>query len=164
MSPIAPQQSRRSSEEQIRLETTLSDVFEHKLCFNELLGFKVESLDPSAPQISFAMRPDLIGHFLHGRLHGGVIATVLDTVGGLAVTVAIAEKFNSETTEQVAHRFGRIGTIDLRTDYLHQGIGKKFTATGRITRLGGRIASVQMTLENEAGLLIATGGASYVIS
>ena len=110
------------------------------------------------------MRPDLIGQFLHGRLHGGVIATVLDTVGGLAVTVAVAEKFNNETTEQVGHRFGRIGTIDLRTDYLHQGIGKKFTATGRITRLGGRIASVQMTLENDAGLLIATGGASYVIS
>lgn len=159
-----PHLSRRSPEEQTHLETTLRDVFEHKLCFNELLGFKVESLDPAAPQISFVMRPDLIGHFLHGRLHGGVIATVLDTVGGLAVTVAVAEKFNSETTEQVAHRFGRIGTIDLRTDYLHQGIGKKFTATGRTTRLGGRIASVQMTLENEAGLLIATGSASYVIS
>jgi uncharacterized protein (TIGR00369 family) len=155
---------RRSAEEQTRLDVTLRDVFEHKLCFNELLGFKVESLDTEAPKISFAMRPDLIGHFQHGRLHGGVIATVLDTVGGLAVTVAIAEKFNGETTEQVGQRFSRIGTIDLRTDYLHQGIGKKFTATGRITRLGGRIASVQMTLENEAGLLIATGGASYVIS
>ena len=155
---------RRSAEEQTRLETTLRDVFERKLCFNELLGFKVESLDPVAPQISFAMRKDLIGHFLHGRLHGGVIATVLDTVAGLAVTVAIAEKFNSETTEQVGHRFGRIGTIDLRTDYLSQGIGKKFTATGRVTRLGGRIASVQMTLENETGQLIATGGASYVDS
>jgi acyl-coenzyme A thioesterase PaaI-like protein len=115
---------RRSPQEQIRLETTLREVFEHKLCFNELLGFKVESLDPAAPKISFAMRNDLIGHYQHGRLHGGVIATVLDTVGGLAATVAIAEKFNNETTEQVGHRFGRIGTIDLRTDYLHQGIGK----------------------------------------
>ncbi len=142
----------------------LRDVFEHRLCFNELLGFKVESLDPTAPRISFAMRQELIGHFQHGRLHGGVIATVLDTVGGLAATVAIAEKFNGESTEQVSHRFGRIGTIDLRTDYLHQGIGRKFTATGRVSRLGGRIASVQMTLENETGQLIATGCASYVIS
>ena len=155
---------RRSAEEQIRLQASLRDVFEHKLCFNELLGFKVESLDPLAPQISFSMRKELIGHFLHGRLHGGVIATVLDTVGGLAVTVAIAEKFNNENTEQVGHRFGRIGTIDLRTDFLHQGIGKKFTATGRVIRLGGRIASTQMTLENEAGVLIATGGGAYVVS
>ena len=155
---------RRSAKEQRRLESTLRDIFEHRLCFNELLGFKVESLAPSGPQISFAMRPILIGHYQHGRLHGGVIATVLDTVGGLAATVAIAEKFNNETTEQVGHRFGRIGTIDLRTDFLNQGIGKKFTATGRIARLGGRIASVQMTLENETGLLIATGCAAYVVS
>jgi uncharacterized protein (TIGR00369 family) len=159
-----PPLPRRSPEEQKHLEITLRYVFEHRLCFNELLGFRVESLDPAAPQISFAMRPELIGHYQHGRLHGGVIATVLDTVGGLAVTVAVAEKFNNENTDQVSHRFGRIGTIDLRTDFLRQGIGKKFTATGRITRLGGRIASVQMTLENETGLLIATGGASYVIS
>ena len=159
-----PQLPRRSPEEQMRLEASLRDVFEHKLCFNELLGFKVESLDPVAPKIGFAMHPTLIGHYLHGRLHGGVIASVLDTVGGLAATVGIAEKFNNESTEQVGHRFGRIGTIDLRTDYLQQGIGKKFTATGRIMRLGGRIASVQMTLENETGLLIATGGGSYVVS
>ena len=155
---------RRSAAEQARLETLLREVFEHKLCFNELLGFRVESLAIAAPKISFAMRKDLIGHYQHGRLHGGVIASVLDTVGGLAATVAIAEKFNSETSEQVSHRFGRIGTIDLRTDYLHQGIGKKFTATGRVTRLGGRIASVQMLLENEAGILIATGAGSYIIS
>ena len=66
--------------------------------------------------------------------------------------------------EQVAHRFGRIGTIDLRTDFLHQGIGREFTATGTITRLGGRIASVQMRLENESQLLIATAAAAYVVS
>jgi uncharacterized protein (TIGR00369 family) len=155
---------RRSTEEQTRLETMLREMFEQRICFNELLGLKVSSMDPLAPTLSFDMRPDLIGHYLHGRLHGGVIAATLDTVAGLAVTIAVSEKFSGETAEQVAHRFARIGTIDLRTDYLHQGIGKKFTATGRLTRLGGRIASVQMTLENETGLLIATGSASYVIS
>lgn len=159
-----PQLPRRSAAEQARLDAMLRELFEHRLCFHEVIGFRITSLDPAAPKLEFAMRPDLIGHYLHGRLHGGVIATALDAVAGLAVTVAIAEKFNDESAEQVAHRFGRVGTIDLRTDYLHQGIGKKFTATGRITRLGGRIASVQMTLENDAGLLIATGCASYVIS
>jgi uncharacterized protein (TIGR00369 family) len=155
---------RRSPEEQARLDAELREMFEHRLCFNELLGFKVESLDPAAAAISFAMRHEMIGHYLHGRLHGGVISTALDTVGGLAVMVGITEKFSSETTVQVAHRFGKVGTIDLRVDYLRQGIGKKFTATGRITRLGGRIASLQMTLENDAGLLIATGAGSYIIS
>lgn len=159
-----PNQPRRSPEEQVRLETMLRDVFEHRLRFNEVLGLQVVSFAPDAPQLAFEMRPELIGHYLHGRLHGGVIAAALDTVGGFAVTVAIAEKFCGETAEQVGHRFGRIGTIDLRTDFLHQGIGKRFTATGRLSRLGGRIASVQMTLENENGLLIATGGGAYVVS
>ncbi len=139
-------------------------MFEHSISFHEVLGFELASLDPTAPALRFAMRKDLIGHYLHGRLHGGVIATALDAAAGLAVIVGIAEKYAHESAEQVAHRFGRVGTIDLRTDYLHQGIGKTFTATGRLTRLGGRIASAQMTLENEAGLLIATGSASYVIS
>lgn len=155
---------RRSPEEQARLETMLRDMFERRICFNEVIGLKVVSLDPDNPILSFAMRPELVGHYLHGRLHGGVISAALDTVGGFAVTIGIAEKFNSEATEQVAHRFGRVGTIDLRIDYLRQGIGKTFTATGRVTRLGGRIASVQMTLENETGLLIATGSAAYVVS
>lgn len=159
-----PQLPRRSAEEQRRLDALLRQMFEHSIAFHEALGFQLSSLDPAAPTLSFGMRPDLIGHYLHGRLHGGVIATALDAAAGLAVIVAIAEKFANETAEQVAHRFGRVGTIDLRTDYLHQGVGKNFTASGRITRLGGRIASVQMTLENETGLLIATGNASYIIS
>ncbi|HZX31354.1 MAG TPA: thioesterase family protein [Rhodocyclaceae bacterium] len=155
---------RRSPQEQARLEATLRDMFEHHIHFNELIGLKVASLDPAAPQLTFAMRNELVGSYVHGRLHGGMISAALDTVGGLAVTVGIAEKHADETAEQVAHRFGRVGTIDLRVDYLRPGIGHSFTATGRITRLGGRIASVQMTLENDAGVLVATGSAAYVIS
>lgn len=160
----ATPQTRRSAAEQQRLESLLQEMFEHRISFNEVLGLKVASFAPEAPQLKFAMRPELVGHYLYGRLHGGVIAAALDTVGGFAAVVGIAEKFCGETAEQVAHRFGRIGTIDLRTDFLHPGIGHEFTATGRIVRLGGRIASIQMTLENESGLLIATGSAAYVVS
>jgi uncharacterized protein (TIGR00369 family) len=110
------------------------------------------------------MRPELIGSYLHNRLHGGVIATALDTVGGFAVTVATAEKHPQETAEQIIERFGRFGTIDLRVDYLRQGTGRSFHASARVVRLGGRIASAQMELKNDAGLLIATGSAAYVIS
>lgn len=155
---------RRSPEEQARLEAMLRDMFEHRIHFNELLGLKVRSLDPQRPQLAFAMRRELVGSYVHGRLHGGMISATLDTVGGLAVTVGIAEKHCDESAEQVAHRFGRIGTIDLRIDYLRPGLGRNFVASARITRLGGRIASLQMELENEAGDLIATGAAAYVIS
>lgn len=161
-SPTA--QMRRSAAEQERLEAVLREIFDQRICFNELLGLKVASLVPDEPQMSFAMRKDLVGNFVQGRLHGGVISATLDTVGGLAVAVAIGEKHSGESAEQIAHRFNRVGTIDLRVDYLRPGIGHQFVATGKVIRLGGRIASVQMSLENETGQTIATGSAAYVIT
>lgn len=142
----------------------LREIFEQRLRFNAVLGLRVESFDPQAPRLAFDMRPELMGTELHNRLHGGVISAALDTVAGLAVSIAIAEKYANETTEQVLVRFGRLGTIDLRIDYLHQGIGRSFHAGARVVRLGGRIASVQMELKNDGGLLIATGSAAYVVS
>lgn len=155
---------RRSAEEQARLETMIRDMFENVFPFHKLVGLRIESFDPGSPRIAFDMQPALVGSSLHNRLHGGVIATALDTVGGFAVVVAIAGKHADESPEQIVARFGRIGTIDLRVDYLHQGVGSSFHASGRVVRLGGRIASVQMELKNEAGLLIATGAAAYIVS
>jgi uncharacterized protein (TIGR00369 family) len=155
---------RRSPEEQVRLETMIQDIFEHRLPFHEVIGLRVESLDPAMPRLAFDMRPELVGSHVHNRLHGGVIATALDTVGGFAVAVSLAEKHADETADQMVARFGRFGTIDLRVDYLHQGAGRSFHAVAKVMRLGGRIASVQMELKNDAGLLIAIGTAAYVIS
>lgn len=155
---------RRSSTEQRRFEDALRELFERRIPFNEVLGFRIESFDPRAPQVVIPMRPDLVGHFLFGRLHGGVISAVLDATGGFAIMVAIGEKFCDEDADQVMARFGKIGTVDLRIDYLHPGIGREFRATANVTRLGGRIASVQMALRGDDDALIATGAASYVVS
>ena len=158
--PLPP----RPPEDQRRFEEALRDVFEDRIAFNRILGFTIESFDPDEPRVRFDMRPELIGHFLFGRLHGGVTSAVLDATAGFALMCAIADKHRDEPAEQVMHRFTKMGTIDLRIDFLRQGIGERFHAKARITRLGGRIGSTQMTLTNETGLLIATGAASYVIS
>jgi len=155
---------RRSAEEQRRLDGALVDLFEQRIVFNRTLGLVVESTAAGASRIRFAMRDELIGSALHGRLHGGVISAVLDAMGGFALMVAIAEKHADENTTQVLHRFAKMGTIDLRVDYLRQGIGTHFIATAEVTRLGGRIGSTQMRLVNDQGTLIATGAAAYVIS
>lgn len=155
---------RRSADEQARVDAALTDLFERRICFNEVLGLRVESLRADDFRMRFAMRPDLVGHYLYGRLHGGVISATLDATGGNAVLLGIAEKHADETADQVMHRFARIGTIDLRVDYLRPGLGTHFVASAQVMRLGGRVASVQMRLENEAGLLIATGAAAYIVS
>ncbi len=155
---------RRSAEEQASCEAMLRELFEKQIQFNGILGLKVASLAPDGPQLAFAMRDDLVGNFVHYRLHGGVVSAALDTVGGLAVAVALAEKHPGDSAEEIGHRFTRVGTIDLRVDYLRPGKGREFVATGQVIRLGGRIASLQMTLKNEAGEMIATGSGSYVVS
>lgn len=156
--------ARRSPEQQAAYLELLREIFEERICFNKLLGLQVLSMEAQQPRLGFAMRDELIGSYAHGRLHGGVISAVLDTIGGFAVTLAIGEKYAAESAEQVAHRFGRIGTIDLRVDYLRPGIGSHFEASATVTRLGGRIASTQMALTRGDGEVIATAAAAYVVS
>ena len=158
------QRPRRSAAEQERLDAALRELFGERIRFNQVLGLEVVSAAAPSPLISFAMRPELVGHYLYGRLHGGVISATLDAMGGFALMVAIGEQHADQSTDQIMHRFVRLGTIDLRIDYLRQGVGKVFTASAEVLRLGARIGSTHMRLVNEDGVLIATGSAAYVIS
>lgn len=160
----APHAPPRSPAEQARLDAMIVDLFERRITFNEVLGLKVESLRPGPPRLRFDMRPPLVGHYLYGRLHGGVTSAVLDATGGFALMVAIGDKHPSESAEQVMHRFAKMGTIDLRVDFLRPGIGSHFIATAEVTRLGGRVGSTQMKLVNDGGTLVATAAAAYMIS
>ncbi len=154
---------RRGAEEQARLDAALADLFQRRITFNQTLGLEVESACAPEPRIRLLMRPELVGHYLYGRLHGGVISATLDAMGGLALMVATGEKHADETTQQVMHRFAKMSTIDLRVDYLHPGIGTSFTATALVTRLGGRIGSTQMRLTSDQGTLVATAAAAYMV-
>ena len=154
----------RSAQEHQKLISGITTLFEHKITFNEFLGFRIEQLEPAPIRIGFKMRPELIGHYLHGRLHGGVIASVLDVAGGLAVMMGITAFHRGETSQQILERFSRLATIDLRVDYLRQGIGHEFTAEAEVVRLGRRVAVCSMRLTNDQHSLIATGNASYIVS
>lgn len=154
----------RDELEQRKLVQEITSLFEHKISFNEFLGFRLEELEIAPVRIGFDMRPEFVGHHVYGRLHGGVISAVLDVVGGLAVMWAIAEYYQHEDATTVMKRFTHLGTIDLRVDYLRQGIGKEFSAEATVVRLGKRIAACQMSLLNEESTLIATGNANYIVS
>lgn len=154
----------RSADEQARVESAFRELFERLITFNQLIGMTIESLDPTGPTIRFDMRPELVGHFLYGRLHGGVISSVLDATAGFALMCAIADKHREDTAEQVMQRFVKMGTIDMRVDFLRPGIGEHFIALAHVTRLGGRIGATQMSMKNDSGTLIATGSAAYVIN
>jgi uncharacterized protein (TIGR00369 family) len=142
------------------IEADIGRTFEQMIPFNRVLGLQIESLDAGAPRLRFDMRPELVGNPVRQILHGGVISATLDVVGGLAIAMAsLAAKPGVLTVAQ----FPNIGTIDLRVDYLRPGRGKYFVATGRVVRLGGRVAVVHMDLVNDTGEQIATGSAAYIV-
>ncbi len=157
--------TRRSAAEQAKLEAAYRRLTEEQIAFNQVLGMKVHELSgPNGTVCRFEMKPELVGHYVYGRLHGGVTSAVLDATAGMALMVAIGEKFAHESAEQVMHRFARMGTIDMRIDYLRPGLGQHFYAQAIVTRLGGRIGSTQMRLVNDQDTLIATGAGAYVIA
>jgi uncharacterized protein (TIGR00369 family) len=142
------------------VQARLRYIFEQVVPFNRVLGLTVHSADPEAPQLRFDMRPELIGNPTAQILHGGVISAVLDVAAGFAIYMAALRNDENPADK----RFPKLGTIDLRVDYLRPGRGKHFIATGRVVRRGSRIAVAHMELVNDTGELIATGAAAYVIN
>jgi uncharacterized protein (TIGR00369 family) len=142
----------------------LKKVFEEMIVFNRLLGLKITVLKPERVCASIAMRNDLVGHFAYNRVHGGVISAGLDAMGGLAVMAAIGARHMDESPQQRLQRFSKLGTIDLRVDYLRPGIGDAFELRAEVMRLGSRVASTRMEFLGADGKLLSTGAAAYIVS
>ncbi len=142
----------------------LKAIFEEKIVFNQVLGLKITSLRPERVIGRIDMRPELVGHYAYNRLHGGVISAGLDAMGGLAVMAAIGARHMDEAPLQRLHRFGKLGTIDLRVDYLRPGISPYFELRAEVLRLGSRVASTRMEFLGADGTLFSTAAAAYIVS
>ena len=142
----------------------LTRIFEEDIVFNRMLGLKITSVTPQDVTGSIQMRPELVGHPGYNRIHGGVISAALDALGGIAVLAAIGARHMDEPIEDRLHRFAKLGTIDLRVDYLRPGIGEHFTLHAEVMRLGSRVASTRMEFLGEDGKLLSTGSAAYIVS
>jgi uncharacterized protein (TIGR00369 family) len=142
----------------------IRDIFDHKIPFNKVLGLRVHALNMDRPKIRFAMHDALVGNYIRGTLHGGVISAVIDVTGGLSAFMGLQKKLAGEPLETKLEKFRKLGTIDLRIDYLRPGIGKMFEATGYALRTGHKVAVTRIELKNETGQLIAVGTGAYVIA
>ena len=142
----------------------LKSIFEDKIVFNRVLGLKIVELSPERVRARIDMRPELVGHFSYNRIHGGVISAGLDAMGGLAVMVAIGARHMDEPPGQRLHRFAKLGTIDLRVDYLRPGISEHFELSAEVMRLGSRVASTRMEFRAADGKLLSCGSGAYIVS
>lgn len=144
--------------------TGLKAIFEEKIVFNQVLGLKITSLAPALVTGRIDMRPELVGHFSFNRIHGGVISAGLDAMGGLAAMAAIGARHMDESPLQRLHRFSKLGTIDLRIDYLRPGISEYFELRAEVLRLGSRVATTRMEFFGPDGVLMSAGAAAYIVS
>ena len=142
----------------------LRQLVEEKITFNHVIGLKLTGVSANVLTGRIHMRPELVGHFSYNRLHGGVTSAALDTLGGLACIVNITMKHLDETPEQRIARFLKIGTIDLRVDYMGPAIGEFFDVRAEALRVGSRIGYTQMSLRGPKGELLSTGSGAYIVS
>ena len=123
-------------------------TFEESIPMHKFLGLKIVILEKNFARIIVPFRKELVGDFRTGRWHGGVIATVMDSVGG----VIGALHFTSIED--------KISTIDLRVDYLRGAEPEEIMVEGKIIRFGNRILVARMkAFQNDK--LIAEGKGVY---
>ena len=145
------------------LRQILKEVFEDKIPFNQVLGLRLEFLGQQEVCIKLDMRDEFIGNYQQGILHGGVISAVLDVMGGITAYLGVLQKMADQPLAEKYNRFMKLGTIDLRVDYLRPGRGKHFIARGTTLRTGSRVAVTRMEFLNEEDLLIAVGTGTYIV-
>jgi uncharacterized protein (TIGR00369 family) len=143
--------------------TLIKTMYEQKIPFNRVLGMKIATLAPDDVRVRFKMKAELIGNYIHGFLHGGAISAVLDATGGMNASIGILKKLEHRPPEEIADRLARVGTIDLRVDFLRPGVGLDFVATSTIMRSGKRVAVTRMELHNDQNVLIAVGTGTYIV-
>lgn len=62
----------------------------------------------------------MVGNWAQSILHGGVIASALDVAAGLVCVGSTLTRHETISEDELRQRLSRMGTIDLRVDYLRQ--------------------------------------------
>lgn len=141
----------------------LSDYWNNNMPFNQLLGLKITRFNAQNSEVRFAWQDKLIGNPMQKILHGGVTASALDLAGGTVAAANIIEQLTNMTPETLKQSLSKLGTIDLRTDFLRPGRGEEFIVTARIIRSGSKVAVARMEMHNELGEHIAFGTGTYMV-
>jgi uncharacterized protein (TIGR00369 family) len=115
--------------------------------FARLLGIQIESVLAGHAVLSLPVRDDHKQN--HGVVHGGVIASLIDSSMAFAIIPLLAE--NERTT-----------TVDLTIHYLRpltEGVAK---STAQVVRAGRRVIVVKAELVDHSERLVATAVSTYL--
>lgn len=115
--------------------------------FLKHLGVEVESVGPGTATLLLPVRPEIMRN--DGIVHGGAVASVIDSAFAFAVIPLLAD--NERTV-----------TIDMTIHYMRPLSGGTSKTVARVVRFGHRIVTVSAELFDENGKLAATALSTYM--
>lgn len=99
----------------------VGEMFVYHMPFNRALGLELERYEKEFAQLAFNNQPMMVGNWAQSILHGGVIASALDVAAGLVCVGSTLTRHETISEDELRQRMSRMGTIDLRVDYLRPG-------------------------------------------
>lgn len=112
--------------------------------FTRLLGFTVDHAEPGFAVMRCRWRPEFANMSLVA--HGGVIAALMDTACGVALT-----------TDPDGVRRARVVTVSFSLNYLAPFRDGEVTAEARVAGGGRKLRTVEVRVAGPDGTLLATG-------
>jgi len=129
---------------------SIKNAIEVHIPIHKFLGIKLLEIKKGYAKLKVPFREEVIGDVRKRRWHGGIIATVMDSVGALAGGTYITSLKDKMTT------------IDLRVDFLRGAEATALLVEGEIVRLGNRILVTRMrAFQENCDELIAEGKGVY---
>lgn len=134
---------------------TLNAAFRDYIPHNKSLGLELTgvSLEPAWAEMRMPWNEALVGNPDSRVLHGGVITTLLDAVGGAAVYLYLKAPVP-------------IATLDLRIDFMGPSTpGLPMSARAECVKATRNVAFVRMVAAHDlSGPPLATASATYMLS
>jgi uncharacterized protein (TIGR00369 family) len=116
----------------------------------QLLGMRFDEVEHGRVVVSLETRPDFANPL--GTVHGGIAATMLDSVMGCAVHTTLAAGVGYTT-------------LELKVNYVRAARtdGRTLTAEGTVIHAGRRTATAEGKVLDERGKLVAHGTTTCLI-
>jgi len=128
----------------------LTQLFEEDIPLHRFLGLKLLEIKEGYGKVRVPFREEVVGNIRLRRWHGGIIATVMDSIGGLAASTYMTSPED------------KIATIDMRIDYLRGAKDSPIVVDGTVLRVGNRTIFTSMRAWQEgADELLAEGRGVY---
>lgn len=115
--------------------------------FAALLGMELIGARRGEAAFALEMRPELTR--MEGIMHGGALASLLDTAAAFAVHTLLPAG-------------GRTVTVELSVHYLRPVSAGRIEARARVLREGRRIVILSVEATDERGRLVADATTTYV--